>query len=57
MNEPARLIKQVVQNIEYQVSVLDRLILADAKNKEYKKLVQALQLIRDGLDKLLLCSQ
>lgn len=57
MNEPARLIKQVVQNIEYQVSVLDRLVQADAKSKEYKKLVQALQLIRDGLDKLLLCSQ
>ena len=57
MNEPARLIKQVVQNIEYQVNVLDRLVLADAKSKEYKKLVQALQLIRDGLDKLLLCSQ
>lgn len=60
MNEPARLIKQVVQNIEYQVNVLDRLVLADAKYEEYKKLVQAvqaLQLIRDGLDKLLLCSQ
>ena len=28
MNEPARLIKQVVQNIEYQVNVLDRLVLA-----------------------------
>ena len=57
MNEPARLIKQVVHNIEYQVNVLNKLILADAKSKEYKKLVQALQLIREGLDKLLLCSQ
>ena len=54
MNEPARLIKQVVHSIEYQVNVLNRLVLADAKSKEYK---QALQLIREGLDKLLLCSQ